>query len=181
MNWKLATRAQLFQIIMDEPCDMGLKMEAAKELHRRKKQVFNRIDNRQKVKYGSSAKRFEILKRLNALEDVCQACPTKPHSDRHLSSPTCQTCYVLIDMQQIGRELDELIKRPEVVKEPVKRSRKGRGRIKPSWTKGEEKLLASLHGSALDVYSQFAGVYPERTKNAVMRKKYELTKRWLSK
>jgi hypothetical protein len=128
-----------------------------------------------------SLKRFEILKRLNRLEDECQACPTKPHSDRYLSSPTCRTCHVLVEMQHIGRELDELIKQPEIVREPVKRSRKAKKRIKPSWTKAEEKLLSSLHGSASEVYSQFAGVYPERTKNAVMRKKYELTKRRLSK
>jgi hypothetical protein len=88
---------------------------------------------------------------------------------------------VLVEMQHIGRELDELIKQPEIVREPVKRSRKAKKRIKPSWTKAEEKLLSSLHGSASEVYSQFAGVYPERTKNAVMRKKYELTKRRLSK
>jgi hypothetical protein len=52
MNWKLATRAQLLQIILDEPCDIGLKMDAVKELSRRKKQSHLRINNRQKVRYG---------------------------------------------------------------------------------------------------------------------------------
>lgn len=124
-----------------------------------------------------SLKRFEILKRLNRLEDECQACPNKPPSDRYLTSPICNVCDVLSDMKQVGRELDELIKRPEVAKEPITRSKKYRGQIKPAWTKAEEKLLASLKGTTSEVYYKFSGVYPERTKNAVVRKHYELMRK----
>jgi hypothetical protein len=81
-------------------------------------------------------------------------------------------------MKQVGIELDELIKRPEperVASAP--RKRKARKHYKPFWTNAELKLLSSLKGNPPDVYTQFACVYPERTKNAVVRKHYELMRK----
>ncbi|WP_176220896.1 hypothetical protein [Cohnella massiliensis] len=52
MNWKAATRAQLLLICSDyENCPIHLKLEAAAELRRRKREKHQRIQYKKKAVY----------------------------------------------------------------------------------------------------------------------------------
>lgn len=52
MNWKAATRAQLLLICSDyENCPIHLKLEAAAELKRRKRETYQRVQYKKKSVY----------------------------------------------------------------------------------------------------------------------------------